>query len=248
MIEYLYQREPAVKHIIPLKSFVTLLLVWSCWEGLSAVALVSVQRKYSLWVISAAYKTMLCFLGSLVVGIISHLQYVDSSILSKRMINWLGRSYNRSNKRFGDLEPRLMFRPHGRAAGSPSGAKVTPEIPRYWEKSLAWPEIGELLKVWHLFQQGSRASERDGSISDVVGCILVRARLWACGQAADGAVPHRWCKRCCLLPWALSFSPSCVACVQCLPWDLLGTELCLSIERQNKLQFPIAGKHSLFHK
>lgn len=122
MIEYLYQREPAVKHIIPLKSFVTLLLVWSCWEGLSAVALVSVQRKYSLWVISAVFKTMLCFLGSLVVGIISHLQYVDLSTLSKRMINWLGRSYNRSNKRFGGLDPQLVFHRGGRAAGSLTGA------------------------------------------------------------------------------------------------------------------------------
>lgn len=42
-----------------------LLLTWSCWEGLSAVALVSVQRKYSLWIIGAGFGFRFVFLGPL---------------------------------------------------------------------------------------------------------------------------------------------------------------------------------------
>lgn len=60
--------------------------------------------------------TTLCFLGSLVLGIISHLKHIKY-LVQKDDINWFEQSCYCSNKRFGNLEPQFMFRPSGKEAG-----------------------------------------------------------------------------------------------------------------------------------
>lgn len=106
--------------------------------------------------------------------------------------------------------------------------------------------MGELLTVWRLFRQGSRASEWDGSISDVVvRCILV------CRFADKPPI---------LLFHVVGVNDAvcCRGRVPFLHLALLVFSTCLELplgyrvvpfhRKAKQAPIPVSGKHSLFHK
>lgn len=165
MIGYLYQREPAVKHIIPLRSFLMLLLMWSCWEGVSCM-LVSVQRKcnHALfpWVPRAR-------------------NYCSSPVhrpgLAGWQPGWLGQQSYAAIRGFGNLESQFWPVP---VADGPVLWREECEMSfwnsiRLMEGRLGWADA----EVWGLFQQRAEGlrSWTVALATLLFGVFVVRALL-----------------------------------------------------------------------
>lgn len=167
MIELFIPKRACCKAHNTINSFIMLLLMWSCWEGLSAVALVSVQRKCS-------FPSSVCRL----------------SILSKWMLNWLERSCYCSNKRF--WEPWIPVSVPSRwKSGQFSECQ---EVQRPFlefhvidrrESGLTWNWTVQGLAS--LRMEGSRTLELDSSTGDVVQCVFSRS------PSVSVRIPNRSC-------------------------------------------------------